>query len=99
MDHRRAAEGVAAVELEIRGEIASALGNAGRMVDELVCELESIRSDIAASPEPERDALVRRFEALREEALYRLWCLQVQREAVGIPDRGDLERFYRVPRL
>ncbi|HSM91980.1 MAG TPA: DUF6665 family protein [Anaeromyxobacteraceae bacterium] len=69
---------------EIQSEKAATLARAARGLERALAELE------AAPPE-------RRPEAFAEAA-ERLWCVVVQREAMGVLRHETLYETYRVPR-
>jgi len=73
-----------AILREIQSEKAATLARAARGLERALAELE------AATPE-------RRSEAFAEAA-ERLWCLVVQREAMGVLRHETLFETYRVPR-
>lgn len=79
--------GASALEHELQGERASALGRAGRAVEAALARL--------ADPELEqqlgRDALVR-------EAAEAVWMFFVQREVLGLRDQGAVIRHYAIPK-
>jgi hypothetical protein len=81
----RAEDGFAALEHELRGEQASALGRAGARVEEA---LEALREAVPSSPT--RSELV-------DEAAHAVWCYYVQREALGISNHQRVTEFYRIP--
>ena len=81
----RAEDGFAALERELRGEQASALGRAGALVEETLQALREAGADDLA-----RSQLV-------DEAAHALWCYYVQREALGISNHQRVTEFYRVP--
>jgi hypothetical protein len=74
-----------ALDYEIAGEQASALGRAGRRVE------ESLAAFAAHDGPPEtRDALLR-------EATRAVWAYFVQREMIGFRRHDDAIRVYRIP--
>lgn len=87
------------LEMEIRAEIASALGRAEDKVNAALLRLELAARRLAAEPPgaPARWRLVADFNALREEALHARWELLVHREAVGFRRNAILHELYPVP--
>ena len=79
-------DGFAALERELRGEQANALGRAGREVE------EALRALHAASP---GDQAAR--AELVDGAAYAVWCYYVQREAMGLTHHERVTDFYRIP--
>jgi hypothetical protein len=74
-----------AVEAEIRGEKASALGDAARRVQHV---LDALRK---ADPGPERDRLL-------DDASDAVWGFFIQRELMGLRDRDDIIAYYGIPK-
>ena len=73
-----------AVEAEIRGEKAAALGDAARRVEAALAALT--RTD---GPERER---------LLDEAAQAVWGFLIQRELMGLRDREAIIAYYDIPR-
>ena len=85
------------VEQELLAEKASALARAG---DGLSAALDALfRADaaLAAATPDERPALKTKRRELRDVAAERLWCLLVQREAIGLLQHEAMLREQRVP--
>jgi hypothetical protein len=82
---RASDDGHAALEHELRGEQASALGRAGRSVEEALAELAALPRDDA-----------RRAERV-DDAAYAVWCYFVQRECIGVRNHQRVIEFYRIP--
>ena len=80
------AQGFAALDYEIAGEQASALGRAGRRVEESLAALTA-----CAGPATAREALV-------GEAAAAVWSYFVQREAIGLRRHDEAIRIYGIPR-
>lgn len=78
------AESHEAIVREIQSERAATLARAARGLERALAELE------AAPPERRADAFA--------EAAERLWCVVVQREAMGLLRHETLYETYRVPR-
>jgi hypothetical protein len=80
---------IAALDYEIAQEQVSALGRMGRALEAALAALaEYDRSH------GEKDAV---RENLVSDASEALWCLMVQREAIGLRDPRPVIRDYRVP--
>jgi hypothetical protein len=77
-----------ALDYEIAQEQASALGRAGRMLEQA---LRALSDHDAATDDRERRA------ELVQNAGHALWCFMVQREAIGLRDPRPVLRDYRVP--
>lgn len=72
----------AAVEAEIRGEIASALGDSARRMERA---LAALREEPTA-------------EQLLDEAADAVWGFFIQRELMGLRDREQVISDYAIPR-
>jgi hypothetical protein len=72
-----------AVEAEIRGEKAAALGDAARRVEAALAALRE------GGDERER---------LLEDASDAVWGFLIQREMMGLRDREDIIAYYDIPR-
>jgi hypothetical protein len=80
---------VAALDYEVAQEQASALGRAGRALEQALAALAAF--DLAAGDnQTGRSGLV-------QAAGEALWCFMVQREACGLRDPRPVIRDYRVP--
>ena len=78
-------QGMVALDHEIAGEQASALGRCGRRVEESLGALAAY-----GGPKEGREALLR--EAARE-----VWAYFVQREMIGFRRHDDAVRIYGIP--
>lgn len=78
--------GLSALDYEIAGEQASALGRAGRRVEESLAALAACGDDAGARESYARDAA---------EAV---WTYFVQREAMGLRRHDDAIRIHRIPK-
>jgi hypothetical protein len=78
-------QGMVALDYEIAGEQASALGRAGRRVEETLAALAA-----HDGPKEARDALLR-------EAARAVWAYFVQREMIGFRRHDDAVRVYGIP--
>jgi hypothetical protein len=72
-----------AVEAEIRGEKAAALGDAARRVEAALVALRRGGE--------ERDRLL-------DDASEAVWGFLIQRELMGLRDREDIIAYYEIPR-
>jgi hypothetical protein len=77
--------GMVALDYEIAGEQASALGRAGRRVEESLAALSA-----CDEPGTTREALLR-------EATQAVWAYFVQREMIGFRRHDDAVRLYGIP--
>ncbi len=87
-----------AIEVEIRGEKAQALGRSGRAFEQELDRLRAFEKRLAAMPLRERGKLEPEHRALRKSVARRLWFLIVHREALGLRRHEDLYETYRIPR-
>ena len=78
-------QGMVALDYEIAGEQASALGRAGRRVEETLAALQA-----PAQNASDRDMLLR-------EAAAAVWAYFVQREMIGFRRHDDAIRIYGIP--
>lgn len=86
------------LEVEVRAEIAAALGRTGAKVDMAFLELEVAKKALeAAPPGPEREALGERYQACRSAAEATRLDLRIHREAIGIRRNRDIDRMYPLP--
>lgn len=112
LSRRQRAEGLRAIEAEIMGEKAEALGRAGQRLEEALRVLENARGtideieirlrDCGSSPEElsllreARADLTARLKVLRDQADQAYQFLIIQREAVGVRNHLDVERCYGI---
>lgn len=92
----RSEEGYARTLLELRAEGASALGRLGRTLEATLDELRALRHQMHAKPR-DRDVLRERQVSLLARARLYRYFLEVQREAMGLGDHRDLDRYYPPP--
>lgn len=76
-----------AVEAELQGERASALGEAGRKIERGLATLEASQS---ARPDVRQEAI--------DELAYAVWNYIIIREGVGMYDHDQALAVYGVPR-
>jgi hypothetical protein len=83
-----------AVTQEIQGERAASLARATERLEVALAELAAAERALASAPTPAR-------QALRDEALAhageRLWCVVIQREALGLRRHDVLYEVIQVP--
>lgn len=87
---------------EILAEMAAALGRSAEHVTDALAVLARIDREIAEAVARGDEAsavaaLVDSFNREREVAERRLWELTVHREALGLFDHGQLQRYYPIP--
>jgi len=91
-------DAVSKTDKEILEEKARTLGFAGYRLEEKLNELAGIENEMeTASNTEEYDALIDRFNKVREEALTRKHELIIYREAIGAKFHKDVEKYYKVP--
>ena len=83
---------LAALEVEIRGEIAASLGRVAEKLEGFLAELARLEAA------PRTPAIVAEHLAVRAQAELYLWYLIVQREAIGLRDHSRLP-YVIPPRL
>ena len=109
---RSHADALQAIEAEIRGEKAGALGRAGERLEDALDALESVRASIgeiesrlrhgsnppeeAASMRETHEQLAARRAVCRDRAHLAYQYLIIQREAVGVRSHLDVERCYQI---
>jgi len=89
-------------ELDIMQEKAEALGQAGRKVDESLQRLRILEKRIGMLVDEgnnavEINALIRKFDQVRETALQRLHHLIIHREAIGFRSHVHVKKMYSIP--
>lgn len=88
----------AALELELRKEVAESLGRAEDKIDHALLTLELVgRRHDAAPAGAEREALAMEYNAARDDAVRLREYLLIQREALGFRGNEALERVYPIP--
>lgn len=81
----------------LHADRAATLGRIGSTLQTLIETLETLRRQIAATPERDRAPFVSRYAALHEKARLYRWYLEVQREAVGLTRHDVIDQQYRLP--
>ena len=79
---------MAALDLELAGEKADALGRAGRKAEAALTTLAEARAEGRATAE---------LDALRDAAADAVFALTVQRELSGLRNETDMVRRYEIP--
>lgn len=87
-----------AIEVEIQGEKAQALGRTARVFEQELERLRTFEKRVSALPLGERARLEPEHQTLRKRASRRLWFLIVHREAMGLRRHDDLYDAYEIPR-
>ncbi len=90
-------DGLAALEKELQGERASALGRIGGTLERLISEAQALAQALPVEP-ADRARTLERHEVLRKEAETWLWYLIVTREAMGLRRHEDVYAAYALPR-
>jgi hypothetical protein len=93
----RARDGLAELEHELVAEKANALGRIAGHLDALLAVLRSIETEFVTAPPSDRPLLRTRHRLVRAEATKYRWYLIVQREVLGLYDRGEVDRYYPDP--
>ena len=94
--------GLAAVQQEILGEMAAALGRAEDRVNAALLRLQVLEAELdrlvarGATLEQQREA-ARAFNEQRSEAEHKLWELSIHREALGLRRHDVLKEHYPLP--
>jgi hypothetical protein len=87
-------DAVAAVEHELRAEMASSLGRVAEKLEGFLARLAALAAEHARAPHP---LLMAEHAAVRREAELHLWYLVVQREAMGLRHHARLYATYPIP--
>ena len=98
MSLKARAEALGRTELEIKSEMAAALGRIGSTLAQLIADLLRIRDEIRVLPEPERLLRIESYNQIYSRAKQYYWYLIVQREAMGLNNHDDVYEVYKVPR-
>src|SRR5688500_2248498 len=85
------------IEVELQREKASALGRAGRKLEQLVEKLERLERELRHLHGEARTKRLAEYRKVRTQAVDQHWKLMVQREAVGLSRHDDLDRHYPIP--
>ena len=90
--------GPLAIEVQLRGEAASALRHVGSKLDSALAELVAMHAQLLQTePGPARVTRVAEYRAKRAEVEHRKWMLIVQREAMGLSHHGEVDEVYPLP--
>lgn len=89
----------AALEVELRQEVAESLGRAEDKINHSLLDLELLGHalDDGSVPGAQRAAAIQRFNARRDDAVRFREYLLIQREALGFRGNEVLERLYPIP--
>jgi hypothetical protein len=85
---------IAAIDQEIREEMAASLGRVAGKLEGFLARLRVLAEEHARAPSA---ALVAEHAALRAQAELHLWYLVVQREAIGLRQHARLYAVYPIP--
>lgn len=87
-------------EAELNKERAGALGITAGKLEALLERCRRLREEMATASGALRQLLQRDYEEAREEFERQRWNLCVQREAMGLRQHADVDRFYPIaPKL
>jgi hypothetical protein len=82
-------------EAELNKERAGALGMTARKLEDLLERCQSLKVEIdKATTSAMRELLLRDYREAREESEKQRWNLCVQREAMGLRQHQDVERYW-----
>lgn len=88
-------ESLARTEIELRQEMAAALGRIGRTLEDAIQQLHEIGA--LARSDAEKITLRPRYFETRKKAQLYFWYLLVQREAVGLRDHSEVRNHFVIP--
>ena len=91
------AEALGRTELEIKSEMAAALGRIGNTLAQLIADLRRIREEFHLLTEQDRVKKLETYNQTHSRAQLYCWYLTVQREAIGITNHRSLHELYPVP--
>ncbi len=83
--------------VELSTERASALGRAGRKLDDTVATCAASLVALEAAPPNHRAAALAAFRQARELALEARWEMVVVRECIGLWPHHDVDAHWRIP--
>src|SRR5262245_43636943 len=86
---------IAALEHELREEMATSLGRVAEKLEGLIARLHELADEHARAASPKT---VAEHAATRAEAELYLWYLVVQREAIGMRDHARVYEQFVIPR-
>jgi hypothetical protein len=94
----RTESGFAAVQEELNGERAAALGRTGRRLEAALARCAHLGTELEAEHPPNsRQTLTDEYRAARDDSERWRWKLCVQREAIGLNDHAWVDRIYPIP--
>ena len=85
------------LEVEVRAEIAAALGRSGLKADAAFLEMEVAKQAVERAAPGERAEAVRAFNEARARAEEARLHLRIHREAVGFRQHEEISRLYPLP--
>jgi hypothetical protein len=97
IDIKARAEALGKTDLEMREEMAVALGRIGRTLTELLIDLQKLSDEIRSSTGKVKEDRLRSYAEFRKRAKLYYWYLMVQREAVGLRNHEILPQLYPIP--
>jgi hypothetical protein len=97
MARRDVADRTLGIELQLDGERASALGGVGRSLERSLGRLEQLACEARGLAGAAWERKAAEHAAERRTALHLRWCMEVQREAMGLRLHTDLDAWYAVP--
>ena len=87
-----------AVQTELNGERAAALGRTARGLEAALARCAYLGSQLEGEDATEsRDALTAEYRAARNDSERWRWKLCVQREAIGLNEHSWVDRVYPTP--
>ncbi|MBW8638003.1 hypothetical protein K1W69_12465 [Hoeflea sp. WL0058] len=89
----RGKTGLAVLDYEVMQERASALGEAGRMLEKALLDLKTHDAESVAEDDPDQ----RKRAGLVQKAADAAWALFIQHELSGLSSQRILVKRYRIP--
>jgi DNA repair exonuclease SbcCD ATPase subunit len=97
MELKHLAQALEKTEKELQEERATTLSRTGEKLEQLIEQLQTLRGRLSAMAPAERRAHVETYRRLHKDAHYQLWCLVVNREALGLRQHAELDDHYPIP--
>jgi hypothetical protein len=98
MGPSRSETSFAAVQTELNGERAAALGRTARRLEAALARCAHLGTELEAEHPPKsRRALTDEYRQARDDSEQWRWKLCVQREAIGLNDHAWVDRIYPPP--
>lgn len=91
------AEALDRTDLELKSEMAAALGRISRTLTETIQDLNRLRQKIPGLPKGQRSQAISDYRRTHSRARQYYWYLMVQREAIGIRNHDLLRDLYPIP--